>query len=106
MAEKEPTKGVMTRLPANEDSELLEWMERFAERGRQGDLIRAALYVASGLPMPDSLRYIVADLPGAQKSDDQALVKVGTRIAEALERQPLFIPMPETPKKADGQRVM
>ena len=78
-------KGVMTRF-TDEDAALRAWMEPFATNGKQGDLIRAALYITSGLPMPAGLRYIVPDLPGATEAHPaDALVGIGERIARAVE---------------------
>jgi hypothetical protein len=45
------------------------------------------LYLASGKPMPESLQYMLPQLPGAKsiKPKDDAILDVGNRIADALE---------------------
>lgn len=62
MGRKDGTKDIMTRLPEERDAALIEWLSYFAEYGRQGDLVRLALYLVSGLEVPTELRYLMSEV--------------------------------------------
>jgi hypothetical protein len=65
MGKKVDQRSILTRFSKSDDKALLGWMEAFSKDSSQGNLMRAALYLVSGIPLPDSLRYILPDLPGA-----------------------------------------
>ncbi len=85
------------RLYHDQDAALLEWLADYAERYKQTDLIRLALYMLSGLDMPAEL----AELLPPQPAPQHLPVPAADRASEQIEM--LFEELDDQRREANEQ---